>query len=57
MHIDMIEKDYVILRDKYLYWECTCIDDNNNKYAKVQKNKYKKLAQSARRLVRKFSDF
>ena len=57
MHIDTIEKDYVILRDKYLHWVCIYIDNNDNKYAKMQGDKYKELAHNARRLIHKYSDF
>lgn len=57
MHIDTIEKDYVILRDKYLHWVCIYIDNNDNKYAKMQSDKYKELAHNARRLIHKYSDF
>lgn len=57
MNILDIEKDYISLRDKYLHWECIYIDNGDNNYAKLQSNKYKQLAQGARKLIRKFADF
>lgn len=57
MNIIDIEREYVILRDKYLHWECVYIDNNDNNQAKMLSNKYRELAHTAKKQIHRYADF